>query len=104
MAITFDERPIYLGDRILLTGSYEAADTDPDTATNITVPGITIDAVLNLGFTPTPINIGTCGNLTLPTQVVIGVNYDSFSLSGIETEPGGGNNGGGKLLIIGRRT
>ena len=107
MAITFSKRPIYLGDRIILTGSYEAGDTVITTAA-IPVPGILIDAIAITGLAPTNIVldnatvIGGAGTINLATQAVLSADRRGFQLFGIDGSPAT-NNGAGKFTIYGRR-
>ena len=103
MAVTFGKRPIYLGDRVVLSAEYEAADTDPASPSVIKVPGVLIDAVMLMNTeAPTNVNMKTSGNVNVATQVVLDVSRRSFTLTGVSQAPGT-DNGSGKLLIYGRR-
>ena len=103
MAVTFDKRPIYLGDRIVLAAEYEAADTDPGSPLVINVPGMVIDAVIVMNTeAPTNVNMKLAGNTNNPSQAVVNANRKSITLTGISQAPGT-DNGNGKLLIYGRR-
>jgi hypothetical protein len=103
LAVTFDKRPIYLGDRIVLTAEYTASETDLLTSAVVNVPGILIDAIIVMNTeAPTNVNMKTAGNTNTPTQAVIGDNRRSFTILGGGSGPGT-DNGTGKLMIYGRR-
>lgn len=102
MAVTFDNRPIYLGDRIILTGSYLSADTEAGRPVT-DVPGIVIDAVIVMNTeAPTNKSMKTSGNINMPTQAVVSGDRRGFSLVGYGLDPGN-TNGDGKILVYGRR-
>ena len=103
MAVTFDKRPIYLGDRIVLAATYEATDTNAATGTVVSPPGMVIDAVIEMNTeAPTNINMHTSGNANTQTQAVLAATRRTFTLTGVSQDPGT-DNGDGKLLIYGRR-
>ena len=103
MVVTFDKRPIYLGDRIVLTAEYTAGETDATASVNINVPGMLIDAIIVMNTeAPTNVNMKTAGNTNTPTQAAIGDNRRSFTILGGGSGPGT-DNGTGKLMIYGRR-
>ena len=102
MAVTFDKRPIYLGDRIILTAEYTASETAGG-ADSINVPGMLIDAVIVMNTeAPTNVNMLTAGNTNMATQAIIGADRRSFSMAG-GGSGFGTNNGAGKVMIYGRR-
>ena len=102
MAVTFDKRPIYLGDRIILTATYTASETSIPAST-IKVPGMLIDAIIVMNTeAPTNVNMKTAGNTNTPTQAVIGTDRKSFSVLG-GGSAFGTDNGDGKVMIYGRR-
>lgn len=103
MAVTFDKRPIYLGDRIILTAEYTASETGLGSAVPINVPGMLIDAIIVMNTeAPTNVNMLTAGNINTPTQAIIGSDRRFFSVHGGGTGFGT-NNGAGKVMIYGRR-
>ena len=103
MAVTFGKRPIYLGDRIILTAEYTASETDMLSTATINVPGILIDAIIVMNTeAPTNVNMKTAGNTNTATQAIIGTDRRSFTVLGGGSGPGT-NNGAGKVMIYGRR-
>jgi len=106
LAITFSKRPIYLGDRIILTGSYEAGDSVVNSAFQA-LSGIIIDAVAVTGLAPTNYLldtgvVGGTGNLNAATQCVVNTDRRGFRFVGMDGTPAT-NNGAGKFTIYGRR-
>ena len=106
MAITFSKRPIYLGDRIILTGSYEAGDNVVN-STSLTLPGIIIDAVAVTGLAPTNYLLATgieggTGNFNAATQCIVSADRRGIRFVGVDGSPAT-NNGAGKFTIYGRR-
>ena len=103
MAVTIDPRPTYFGDRMIVTGSYEATDA------SIVLTGLLaeIDAVIlnPSSVTPQVVDItvaddgGTPGNLNL---------IDTATFSGstitINSAVVGGATVAGTFLAIGRRS
>jgi len=103
LAVTFDKRPIYLGDRIILTAEYTAAETDVAASLPIKVPGMLIDAIIVMNTeAPTNVNMLTAGNTNTATQAILGTDRRSFTILG-GGSGFGTNNGAGKLMIYGRR-
>jgi hypothetical protein len=103
MAVTIDARPTYFGDRMIITGSYEAGDT----SINLTGLLASIDAlILNpSGVAPQVVDTtpaddgGTPGTLSL-------LDIGTFSGSTITINPAvvGTPTGAGTFLAIGRRS
>ncbi len=103
MAVTFDKRPIYLGDRIILTAEYTAGETDVVSSFAINVPGMLIDAIIVMNTeAPTNVNMLTAGNMNTATQAIIGNDRRSFTVLG-GGSGFGTDNGAGKVTIYGRR-
>lgn len=103
MAVTFDKRPIYLGDRIILTAEYTASETDVATSVNINVPGMLIDAIIVMNTeAPTNVNMKTAGNTNTATQAIISTDRRAFTVLGGGSSFGT-DNGDGKIMIYGRR-
>ena len=102
MAVTIDTRPTVFGDRMIVTGSYEAGDTSIDLSGLLD----TIDAVI---CNPTnaanqavdPDDDGDAGDL----ETVQLYDFASFSGSTITIAPAvaSGTTGPGTFLAIGRR-
>lgn len=103
MAVTFGKRPIYLGDRIILTAEYTAGETDVAASIPIEVPGMLIDAIIVMNTeAPTNVNMLTAGNINTATQAIIGGDRRSFTVLG-GGSAFGTDNGAGKVMIYGRR-
>jgi len=102
MAVTIDSRPTVFGDRMIVTGSYEAGDT------SISLTGLldSIDAVICNPSNPAiqavdPDDDGSDADLVNLSLY----DFASFSGSTITISPAseGGTTGPGTFLAIGRR-
>lgn len=109
MAVTFDQRPTVFGDRIIVTGSYAAADTSIDLSSMMS----TLDAFVgNSAKTQVTIAIASDGDGGTPDTHIVEAN-DVYTISGTTVTvvgPNGGQYGegnagtaGGTFLAIGRR-
>ena len=102
MAVTIDPRPTYFGDRMVVTGSYEAGDTSIDLSSLLA----SIDAiVVNPSSTsPQPVEEGSDDTAS---DAVVTQTFDFATFSGttITITPGqaGGTVVAGTFLVIGRR-
>ena len=109
MAVTFDQRPTVFGDRIIVTGSYAAADTSIDLSSMMS----SVDAFIgNSAKTQITIANRDDGDPGTPNTHILEAN-DVYTISGTTVTVvgpdggayGGGNAGtaGGTFLAIGRR-
>ena len=102
MAVTIDSRPTVFGDRMIVTGSYEAGDTSIDLSSLLA----SIDAiVVNPSSTsPQPVEEGSDDTAS---DAVVTQTFDFATFSGttITITPGqaGGTVVAGTFLVIGRR-
>jgi hypothetical protein len=106
MAVTIDTRPTYFGDRMIVTGSYEAGDT------SIVLTGLlaSIDAVILNPTTPNTAQFGQvdtdAGGSTMASVTVASMDIPTFTGSTITiaSPVTGETPTGGTFLAIGRRS
>jgi len=95
MAVTIDARPSYFGDRMIVTGTYEAGDGSIDLSGLL----ISIDcATVNLTGVP---GQGS-GAVTINLHDIITISGSTLVIT--EGEDGGVGTQGGKFFAIGRRS
>ncbi len=89
MAVLIDPRPTYFGDRIIVTGSYGAADTS-----------INLSSMLNsIDFA----GVNSAGGLVGTTPPVTVADTASFSGTTVTVVGASGTTIGGTFFVIGRR-
>jgi hypothetical protein len=102
VAVVIDTRVSTFGDRVLITGTYEA--TDAGVAISLESLGLKrIFGVSHMGDSQTNIALKTAGNVNIPNFVTVNNTPGSRSIT-IHTPIDSVANGGGKFMIIGRRS
>jgi hypothetical protein len=105
MAVTIDTRPTYFGDRMIVTGSYEAGDTSIDLSGLL----VSIDAVIinsasiqthNISITDDSDNSDTVANVAHVDAAI----FSGSTITIGPAEGSGGNTKAGTFLAIGRRS
>lgn len=103
MAVTIDPRPTYFGDRIVITGTYDASETSialGDLLTSIDMAVVTPAA----GLAPQNLEVGTNADNTDASPFIFG---EFATVSGttitINTPGGAQATAGGTFFAIGRR-
>lgn len=90
MAVTIDPRPTYFGDRMVVTGSYEATDTSIDLSSLLaSIDFAGVNSAVSLVATTPPVTVADTATISGTTITVIGA---------------GGVTAGGTFMAIGRRS
>ena len=100
MAVTIDERPSYFGDRMVVTGTYAAADTTIDL-------GSILASIDMITLTPTAVPVAVTVTTTPPANLniadVVQVNGTTVTIhNGDDGQAGASTTG--TFLAIGRRS
>tara|TARA_R100000458_G_C8272695_1_gene247559 strand:- start:2020 stop:2343 length:324 start_codon:yes stop_codon:yes gene_type:complete len=102
VAVVFDNRTSTFGDRVLITGTYEASDAG--SIINLESLGLKrIFGVVHMGDSQTNIALKTAGNVNISNFITVRNSVGSRSMT-INTPINSVANGGGKFMIIGRRS
>ena len=102
MAVVFDNRTSTFGDRVLITGTYEASDAG--SLINLESLGLKrIFGVAHMGDSQTNIALKTAGNVNISNFITVRNTVGTKSMT-INTPIDSVVNGGGKFMIIGRRS
>ena len=105
MAITIDTRPTVFGDRLVVTGSYEAGDTSIDLSSQLA----SIDAITVNPSTPNNLSIqdaDPAGGSSFGVTALVALDVATFSGTTISITPPalGQTTKAGTFLAIGRRS
>ena len=100
MAVTIDPRPTVFGDRVIITGTYAAADTTIDlTDLLATIDAVTLTATEVLDdFT------SSTGPPPITAKIPDSPRIDGTSITIVSGIDGSGAQKAGKFLAIGRRS
>ena len=100
MAVTIDPRPTVFGDRVIVTGSYAAADTTIDlTDLLATIDAVTLTATAVLDDFTT-----SAGPPPITAKIPDSARIDGTSITIVSGIDGSGAQKAGKFLAIGRRS
>jgi hypothetical protein len=90
MAVTIDPRPTVFGDRVIITGTYAAADTSIDLSDLLaSIDFAGVNSAASVVATTPPVTVADTAQVSDTTITVIGT---------------GGTTAGGTFLAIGRRS
>jgi hypothetical protein len=105
MAVTIDTRPTYFGDRMIVTGSFEAGDTSIDLSSQLA----SIDAII-VNFSAAQLlrhqDVDIAGGTSYAAVVGASEDIATFDGTTITIEPPltGQTTNPGTFLVIGRRS
>ena len=105
MAVTIDARPTYFGDRMIVTGSFEAGDTSIDLSSQLaSIDGIIVN--FNAAQLLRHQDVDIAGGTSYAAVVGAGEDIATFSGTTITIEPPltGQTTNPGTFLVIGRRS